>query len=236
MRMPGGEMTDYPLLPEPRTVRLRFCKTGPLQYISHLDLQRTFGRILARADLPLWYTQGFNPHPKLVFALPLPIGCESVCEAADVRIIRDMPCGVIAGRMSLASVADLRFTDCYIPSRKFDEIAWAVYRIDFASPSPVPVSPGQISEYLTSSPVMMTKKTKSGEKEIDIVPLIGSVNAELSGGFLSVEACLSASEGATLSPEMLVSALRTTFGFPGEDVEYRITRKIILDKEKKTFV
>ena len=78
------KISEYPTLETPVTIRLGFYKKGALQYISHLDLQRTFQRILSRAELPLWYTQGFNPHPKLVFGLPLPIGCESVCEMADI--------------------------------------------------------------------------------------------------------------------------------------------------------
>ena len=66
-----------PMLDEPRTLRVRFVKKGNLQYISHLDLQRTFGRVLVRAGLPLWYTKGFNPHIKMVFGMPLPVGAES---------------------------------------------------------------------------------------------------------------------------------------------------------------
>ena len=60
---------DYELLPEPKYIRLKFRKIGNLQYISHLDLQRTMGRVLIRAKIPLWYTKGFNPHPKLIFAI-----------------------------------------------------------------------------------------------------------------------------------------------------------------------
>ena len=79
---------SLPLLPEPRPIRVKFRKVGDLQYISHLDLQRTFSRVLVRAGLPLWYTQGFNPHIKMVFGLPLPVGCESECEFLDLRLAR----------------------------------------------------------------------------------------------------------------------------------------------------
>jgi hypothetical protein len=50
------EMLSRPELPNPKVVRLKFCKVGTLQYISHLDLQRTFNRILVRACIPVWYT------------------------------------------------------------------------------------------------------------------------------------------------------------------------------------
>ena len=81
------------MLDEPKTVRIKFCKTGSLQFISHLDLQRTFHRILVRAGIPMWYTKGFNPHAKLVFGMPLSVGTESVCEMADLKIERKISVG-----------------------------------------------------------------------------------------------------------------------------------------------
>ena len=90
------------MLDAPRTVRVKFRKTGNLQYISHLDLQRTFNRVLVRAGLPLWYTKGFNPHIKMVFGLPLPVGCESETEFLDIRIERDMPLDEIKERLQTA--------------------------------------------------------------------------------------------------------------------------------------
>ena len=64
-------------------VRLRFRKDGPLRLLSHHDLLRCFERLLRRAGLPVHRTHGFHPHPRLVFALSLPlgvIGCEEVAE------------------------------------------------------------------------------------------------------------------------------------------------------------
>jgi len=90
---------SLPELERPRTVRLKFVKLGSLQYISHLDLQRTFNRVIVRACLPVWYTKGFNPHAKLVFSTPLSIGAQSVYEFLDIRIDRDMPCETIMERL-----------------------------------------------------------------------------------------------------------------------------------------
>ena len=56
----------------PENIRIKFKKTGRLKYISHLDLCRTMQPAMIRAKIPLWYTEGFNPHPKMVFAQPLP--------------------------------------------------------------------------------------------------------------------------------------------------------------------
>ena len=94
------EMLSRPELPNPKVVRLKFCKVGTLQYISHLDLQRTFNRILVRACIPVWYTQGFNPHIKLVFSTPLSVGSESVCEYLDIKLSRDMTLDEIKERLN----------------------------------------------------------------------------------------------------------------------------------------
>ena len=68
------------------TIRFRFKKMGSLQYVSHLDLVRTMHKIVVRSRLPLKYTEGFNPKPKMVFAAPLSIGTESLCEFLDLRL------------------------------------------------------------------------------------------------------------------------------------------------------
>ena len=72
-----------------RCVRVWFHKTGPIRYISHLDLMRTMTRAIRRSGIDLWYTEGFNPHPYMTFALPLSLGMQSVCESMDIRIEGD---------------------------------------------------------------------------------------------------------------------------------------------------
>ena len=65
-------------------IRMRFSKEGPARYISHLDLSRTIERALIRAKVPLAYTQGFNPRPKMQFANALPLGFTSEGEIVDI--------------------------------------------------------------------------------------------------------------------------------------------------------
>ena len=61
-------------------------ETGRAAYLSHLDMQRTLQRALRRADMPLLYSQGFNPHPLMAFAGALATGAESQREWFDVRL------------------------------------------------------------------------------------------------------------------------------------------------------
>ena len=102
-----------PMLESPRTMRIKFRKVGNLQYISHLDLQRTFNRVLVRAGLPLWYTKGFNPHIKMVFGMPLPVGSESECEMLDVRVEREMSDEEMLQRLNAELTDELRALEIY---------------------------------------------------------------------------------------------------------------------------
>ena len=61
------------------TARIGFYKVGDMQFISHLDLQRFMKRAFVRSGLPIWFSEGFNPHPKMVFSTPLSIGIQSEC-------------------------------------------------------------------------------------------------------------------------------------------------------------
>ena len=228
------KISEYPLLDTPVTVRLCFCKKGALQYISHLDLQRTFQRILSRAELPMWYTQGFNPHPKLVFGLPLPIGCESVCEMADIKLVRDMPAEDILARLHSATVSDLDFFDCYVAERKFAEIDSARYEylIDYSGD---PEMVDKITRVLSNSPLYVMKHTKSGEKEIDIFPLIKNCEVSSENGKIRILALLAAGSAQNLSPEYLLEVLRKRLIFLRNEEEYSIKRISIHDSNGNRF-
>ena len=71
-------------------VRITFSKTGALRYIGHLDLTTIWERAARHAGLPLAYTQGFHPQPKMAFASALPLGFSSRCEVMDMRLNEDM--------------------------------------------------------------------------------------------------------------------------------------------------
>ena len=65
-------------------LRIRFTREEEIKYISHLDLMRLWQRALNRAGIAIAYSEGFNPHPRLVIALPLPVGCTGAREVIDV--------------------------------------------------------------------------------------------------------------------------------------------------------
>ena len=208
--MQKKEMLSRPELPTPKIVRLKFCKVGTLQYISHLDLQRTFNRILVRACIPVWYSQGFNPHIKLVFSTPLSVGSESVCEYLDIRLSREMPLDELKEKLNAEMTDEFYIMDVYEPKNDFSSIAYAEYDIVIHTSGASEELANNIENILTTSPINMIKKGKSGEREIDIVPLIKEAKAQYDAENenITLKVLLSASSTQYLNPEMLITALK----------------------------
>ena len=221
-------------------VRLKFVKVGNLQYISHLDLQRTFNRVIKRSGIPVWYTKGFNPHMKLVFSSPLSIGSESVCEYLDLSMQGVISCDEIMERLNRELTDELRIKEAYIPERKFADIAWADYTCEIFTEGGNEELASKIEKLFAAAPLNMIKSTKSGDKEIDIIPLVKSLSAGFDGkkGTVVVKARLSATQENFLNPEMLITAMKQKLDILSGDpsVEwYSILREDLLDKKEKSF-
>ena len=205
-------LASLPTVESPFTVRLKFRKVGKLQYISHLDLQRTFMRVIVRACIPAWYTKGFNPHAKLVFSTPMSVGTESEYEFLDIRIDKKMSPEEIMKRLNAELTDELCITEAYIPTTDFSEIAYATYDIRICSDGTTKDTALLLKDVLSTSPLTVTKKTKSGDKEIDIVPLIKSADIGFDNGEIVIAATLSASVGEFLNPELLITAIKQKCG------------------------
>lgn len=226
-----------PMLESPRTMRIKFQKVGNLQYISHLDLQRTFNRVLVRAGLPLWYTKGFNPHIKMVFGMPLPVGSESECELLDVRIEREMSEADMLERLNGELTEELRALEVYPAERKFSEIAFAEYDYTIVTTGADAAMADEINRVLTTRPLTVTRRTKSGEKEVDILDFIHRCEANFENGVIRIHAVLSAGEGNYLNPELLITALKGAVGILSGNVteeRYRILRRRVLLADGET--
>ena len=210
------------------TMRIKFRKVGSLQYISHLDLQRTLARVLVRANIPMWYTQGFNPHAKVTFGLPLSLGTESECEYLDLRLDRKIPPEELRQRLNRELTEEMAVLDAYEPTSKFQDIGWASYEMELAFAGADAATAAAMQTLLTTSPLYMTKKGKAGEREIDIVPLIRNLAVTCPvPGTVRLSALLSASGDAYLNPEFLITAAKDRLGIlsgdPAEE-SYRILR------------
>ena len=113
-----------------KTVRIWFQKTGAARFISHLDLAHCMARALHRARVPLWYTQGYNPRPHMVFALPLPLGVTGLRECVDIKIDEEaITEEELARRLSEALPAALPVLAVTEPQEKPGKITWASYTL-----------------------------------------------------------------------------------------------------------
>ena len=222
------------------TLRIRFRKVGSMQYISHLDLQRTLGRVFIRAGLPLWFTKGFNPHPKLNFAMPLSVGTQSECELLDLRFKVDMDPAEVMERMNRQLTDELRVLEVYVPKTKFSDIAYAAYEYEIHIEGADSALAERMSALLHTAPLMMIKRTKSGEKEMDIIPQIRSadISYDAESNCIRIAAELSATTDHFLNPELVMSALIQHCGImQGDPMKeyYTIIRRRILTADGKDF-
>ena len=115
-----------------KTYRIKFKKTGVAKYISHLDLNRLFSRAFARAGIAVAHSEGFNPHPKIVFASAISLGTESFCEFVDVKIV-GTNC-VRPQDIQQSFPSGINILDVYEPSNEFKNIDKTRYNI-FITPN-----------------------------------------------------------------------------------------------------
>ncbi len=147
---------------ETKNIRVFFSKTGRAIYISHLDLYRLFQRAIKRAKLPIWETEGFNPHVYITFALPLALGTAGVCESLDTKLTEDISADELVRRFNDALPRDIRVISASEPVRKPTEIALSVYEADFECDD------AKFDEFLAAEHIPAEKKTKRGIAELDL--------------------------------------------------------------------
>ena len=196
----------------PINLRVKFKKVGNLQYISHLDLVRTMNKIIVRAKLPLWYTEGFNPKPKMVFAAPLSTGVESLCEYMDLRLTERMNPDAAMEILNRNMTGEMQVLEAYYPSTKLTDLKWLSYTVTVLGTNITAELVDKCNEALDAEEIKVIKKTKSGEREVDIKPMIKSASAVLDSGKIRISCILSADSERFLNPEYLVKYLRERAG------------------------
>lgn len=217
-------------------IRLRFSKTDRLKYISHLDINRAMGRAFKRAQIPLWYTEGFNPHPYMSFSLPLSLGVESLCESVDIRLTENMELREIKQRMNSVLPIGLKIIDVYSDFRDNSEIAYSdyVFKLEFADNE---TALKKISSVLEGDNIFALKKSKQGRKKVfketDIKPLIDRYGISERDGEIIVNFRLCAGTEKNLNPTLLFDTIIRLIDM---DYEWKnISRISLLDKNYKEF-
>ncbi|MBI5354290.1 MAG: DUF2344 domain-containing protein [Chloroflexi bacterium] len=188
--------------------RITFTKQGALRYTGHLDLHRLWERAMRRADLPLSYSQGFHPQPKISLAAALPLGFSSLGEVLDVRFNEDLPTQEIANRLKDNLPKDVQITQVEIIDERAPalqtQVLSAVYEVKLTEPVEGSDLKRKVEETLQSATLPRERRGKF----YDLRPLIEALNMETDAkGKHGLQMILSAREGATGRPEEVLTVL-----------------------------
>ena len=191
-----------------KSVRIVFSKTGRAKYVSHLDLVRAMTRAVRRADIPLWYTEGFNRHPYLTFASPLSLGYEGLRETMDIRMEEDFPFDELVKRLNAVLPEGLIAISAGDVVAKAGDLAAAEYRLTIHLPVAV------VSQALSADELPVEKRTKKKTmKTIDILPYFKDAVVEPVEEDVTVVTVSLPSGGAeNVNPGLFITALQSIVG------------------------
>lgn len=217
-----------------RKIRVLYRKEGRGAYLSHLDAMRTLQRVIARARLQVKHSEGFNPHPYLSIALPLSLGYTSECEMMDIVLLDETPCDEIVSRLNEKMPEGFVVMKAYENGTKVGEIGSALYRITWEYDNGIPEGlEEKVKALFDKKPLMLTKKSKSGEKEVDLTDFIKSITVARDGEDIVIDACLSAGND-NLNPEYILRAVEKYLPDMAPDFA-KYHRISVFDKNMKEF-
>ena len=190
-------------------LRLLFEKKGKSVWISHLDLMRVFQRAFKRAGLPLTHTQGFNPRPSVSIALPLSVGVSSDCELLDFALADEShSCDEIMERLNTCLVEGVKVLQVYTDGRKIRDLTLLKCNVTLEYDNGVPTNADTaIADLFQREKLLVSKKTKSGIVDQDIIPMIRNLSvSKISDNMLLIDAVICC-QNPTLNPAQLAAAV-----------------------------
>ena len=215
-------------------LRLRFTKTGRAIYISHLDLMRTIQRSFLRAGFRLKHSEGFNPRPQLVFALPLSVGMASECELLDFKLDEFACVSEIPYLLNRALPEGIHAVEAYRRERKFKEIKWLdVDGTFYYDGQDAAEKLAPLMDFFSRDSLVIQKKSKSGVSDFDISPAIRSVSFDSEEDRVFLKAIVSAQE-PTMNPELLPTSLAQLMPELAPDFA-SFTRRQVYDADMNVF-
>ena len=218
-------------------VRIKFRKFGVLKYIGHLDVMRFFQKAMRRADIPIAFTTGYSPHMIMSFAQPLGLGITSEAEYLDIELsepitseaaVRQLNQVMVPGidvlsfrqireEKKYSGMTIIAAADYLILPKSAEETALTERN------SKTPVFPDSWEEairtFMDQPQIVVLKKTKKSEKEVDIRPMIHDFRLETSG----IRMRLSAGSEANLKPELVMETFLDMFSYEGLPLHYHRT-------------
>lgn len=219
-----------------RSIRIWFTKKDTARYISHLDLTRCLIRAFRRTDIPLWYTEGFNPHPYLVFGMPLPLGVEGLREVLDIRLNDDnYPDERVLSELNRATVPGIEFLEVDAPKEKPLSIVMGKYTVMIPSIETPEEFSEKCKKAVADGNITIEKKTKKGGiKEINVCEHIRHFHSSYDKNSVILNFVLPAGNDFTVNPVSFCSKLFEIIG-ESEVTNHKIIRHRLMTKDEKEF-
>ena len=216
--------------------RILFEKTGNGIWISHLDVMRLFQRAFKRGGLNLKHSQGFSPRAMVSVALPLSVGVESKCEIMDFELVdQELPFEEIRDRLNATMPEGVRVLEVYDSPVKIKHLTHLDCVITLEYDNGIPENAlEKIRELFSRESVTVTKRSKNGPVEQDIIPMIVSSRAEaVSSQEIEISARICA-QNPSLNPAQMVAAIETYCSDVKPDFA-RIRREEVLAEDGSVF-
>ncbi|HQV92957.1 MAG TPA: TIGR03936 family radical SAM-associated protein [Anaerolineales bacterium] len=188
-------------------IRITFSKQGALRYTGHLDLHKLWERAARRAELPLAYSQGFHPQPKMSLAAALPLGFSSTCEVLDMRLERDFALDGLTEQLNETLPPGIRVTSIEQVDERAPALQTQVVEAEYQVELPEQADPSDLKRRIESALASESILRERRGKKYDLRPLIESLEAMDD----KIVMLLAAREGATGRPEEVLDVLGIAF-------------------------
>ena len=192
-------------------IRLKYTKQGQVKFVGHLDIIRLFQRAIKVARIPIAYSQGFNPHALVYFAMPLSVGVSSEAEYMDIVTQVDMTPGEVKEMLNHVLVEGIRITEAFLVEEDMASLMSLVmaadYKMILSKGDFKELSIQTVKDQLSQEELMVQKKSKKGIKTINIKPMIleCSIDETLKAFIISLRSLAGSSEN--LGPQLFLSAI-----------------------------
>jgi radical SAM-linked protein len=168
-------------------IRIRYAKRGPMRFTSHRDFARAFERAIERANVPIAYSQGFTPHPKISYASAAPTGTASEAEYLEIGLQAPVDPDALVRALDAALSPGLDVLDAVpvaVPGGLSDRIEAGAWRIDLPGVDPDELGKA-VDAFLAADEVVVERLTKQGMRSFDVRAAVVSIGADVTDGALS---------------------------------------------------
>lgn len=217
-------------------IRIKFRKTGIMKFIGHLDVMRYFQKAIRRADVEICYSGGFSPHQIMSFAAPLGVGITSNGEYVDIEVHSTGTTAEMLERLNAVMAEGFEIAEYKLlpdtAANAMSSVAAADYTLTFR-PGYEPEEESaeewfkKLTAFFDQPQVMVLKKTKKGEKEMDLKPLIYDLGVIAGNDAAQSQLFMKISTGSAsnIKPELLLDAYYEALGKERSPFAFMIQRE-----------